>query len=379
MSVLAPPDRVEQARAVRWDRRSKMWRFAKQQRHQTCGRAARGDAVFIDVSERADGTRHASARGLVSCSSVWCCPVCSAHIRAERAGELAEGVSNFRADGGTLLFLTLTVQHQRGDALADLLDAIYAAWRKVQQSSGWRTRRERLAILGFVRALEVTFSKRAGWHPHVHLLLFVGGTLSTDEVDELRDWTTSQWIKQLRTMGRDAVEGPAVDLRRVTDDAGAYERLAGYTVKGETIHLEVARSDIKQGRWSSLSPLELLDAAADGETWALQAWWEYEASTSRRRAIEWSRGLRALVGLAEHERDDAEIVEDAVADAADVVATETVAVLSPLEWVALASAGLSYRALEAAAGNVPGVHLFDLVKEAMERWHTRRRERTGGP
>lgn len=353
-----------------------MWSVAKQQRHQTCGRAARGDAVFIDVSTRADGSKHAAARGLVSCSSVWCCPVCSAHIRAERAAELEDGVAQFREDGGSLLFLTLTLQHARGDDLADLLAALYSSWRRVQQSSGWRTRRERLGLVGFVRSLEVTYSNRAGWHPHVHVLLFVGGSLSVTEVDELRDWITGQWIKHLGRIGRIAMEGPGVDLRRVTDTSTAAERIAGYTVKGESIALEVARSDLKRGRLESVTPLQILDAAGDGEAWAVRAWQEYEAATKGRRAIEWSRGLRALVGLCD-ERTDEQITEDAVANEAEVVETETVAVLSANEWVAVSANRTAVLLLEVAEGLHPDLDLYEVVAEAMERWNERRRRRAG--
>lgn len=377
-----PPDRAalvtgqqcspsgSERRRLRWDRRQVMWRVARQKRHQTCGRAARGDAVFIDVSQRSDGSRHAAARGLVSCSSIWCCPVCSSHIRTERARDLATGVENFRTQGGALLFVTLTLRHSRDDDLAQLLEVLYDTWRRLQRSRGWTSRRDRLGIVGFVRSLEVTWSKRAGWHPHLHVLLFLGDDPSRDELDDLTGWLTSAWIARLRKSGRDAVEGPACDVRRVTDDASAAERIAGYTVKGETVHLEMARADLKSGR-GSLAPSELLDAAGDGETWAVRAWQEYEEATHGRRAVEWSRNLRALVGLAD-ERSDQEVTEDAVADQLDVVETETVAVLSSLEWVAVASAGRSWELLEVCAGNAPGDWL-QVVRSSLEEWHARRR------
>lgn len=347
-----------------------MWQFAQHKKHQTCGRAARGDAVFIDVSEREDGSRHGAARGLVSCSSVWCCPVCAAHIRTERAQELAQGVAEHRAQGGSLLFVTLTMRHQRGEALGQLLDVLYAAWRRVQQQRGWRTLRDD-GLSGFVRSLEITYG-RAGWHPHLHLLLFLDGPTGPTERDQLHDWLTRAWLSTLERMGRSALAGVGVDVQRVTDDAGAWERIAGYTVKGEAVHLEVARGDLKRGR-GSLSPMQLLDVAGNGEAWAIRAWQEYEDATAGRRAIEWSRGLRDRLGIGA-ERADADIVDDAVADAVDVVHTETVAVLTPLEWRAIVAESSGFDALEAAAGNLPGVSLHGLVQEAVKRWHSRRRQ-----
>lgn len=324
--------------------------------------------MFLDVATREDGSRHGSARGLVSCSSVWCCPVCSAHIRTERAQDLARGVENFRADGGALVFVTLTLRHDRDDDLAALLDVLYDTWRRVQRQRGWQARRDRLGIVGFVRALEVTRSQRSGWHPHIHVLLFLGSEPSEVELEELRHWLSSAWIARLRRIGRDALEGPAVDVRAVTHDQQSLERIAGYTVKGETIHLEMARTDLKGGRGISITPTQLLDAAADGETWAVRAWQEYEEATHRRRAVEWSRGLRNLVGLGD-ERSDEDITDDQLADSLDVVSTETVGVLSALEWSAVASAGVSWELLQVVAD---GGDWTGLVRSCLDRWRAKR-------
>lgn len=368
-TITEPTDTRLEARRTRYRRRDTMRRVSIQQRHRTCGAATRNGAAFVDVSEMGDGSRHGSVRGLVTCSSIWCCPVCGSHIRAERARELSQGVQQFEADGGTFLFLTLTLRHHQGDRLVDLIDAIYDTWAHVRRSRGWRARRDRLGIVGYVRSFEVTYGVN-GWHPHAHMLLFVGRDLSRDEFDDLDAWLTSAWIKRLRKIGRDGLPERAADLRRVTDVAGSAERVAGYTVKGETVHLEVTRVDLKSGR-ASLTPQQLLDAAGDGDARAIRLWREYEEATKGRRAIEWSRGLRALVGLAD-ERPDEEITADHVADSTDVVSTETVAVLTSEEWRAIATTGQTFELLEAACGRGDR-HLFDVVRDALHEWHHRRR------
>lgn len=346
-----------------------MRRVSQQLRHRTCGGYTRDGAAFIDVSTKSDGSTHGSVRGLLTCSSIWCCPVCGQHIRAERARDLAQGVRQFEADGGTFLFLTLTLRHERTDGLAGLIEDLYATWARVRRSRGWRDRRDRLGIIGLVRAIEVTYGVN-GWHPHMHLLLFVGGTIGEDALRDLDSYLSSAWIEGLRRIDRDGLPGLATDLRRVTDTQGSAERVAGYTVKGETVHLEVARTDLKSGR-GSITPHQLLDAAADGDARAIALWREYEEATKGRRAIEWSRGLRALVGL-EDERPDDEITADQVADSIDVVSTETVAVLTSEEWRAIAATGRTWDLLEAACGR-GDLHLFELVRDALDEWHRRRR------
>ena len=38
--------------------------------------------------------------GVITCKSVWACPVCSAKICAVRQAELSEGMKNWVAQGG---------------------------------------------------------------------------------------------------------------------------------------------------------------------------------------------------------------------------------------------------------------------------------------
>jgi hypothetical protein len=69
---------------------------------------------------------------------------------------------------------------------------------------------------------------------------------------------------------------------------------------------ELARHDLKRGRAGSVMPFELLDRD-DARSRAL--WVEYVEVTRGRRAIFWSKGLRALLGL-DVERTDDEVMAD---------------------------------------------------------------------
>jgi hypothetical protein len=360
-SVTAPADTVrdaERARGERFALRRSLWRVSNVRRLRTCGRGVRDETVEILRVRAEDGTYRAAAHGLVTCSSVWACPVCAVHIRVQRAAELAAAVAIHRAAGGGLAFVTLTMRHGARDPLELLLRQLYGTWRKLQRRRDWTSRsgiRERIGLEGWVRAAEITYGVN-GWHPHLHLLLFLESPLTEDGRADLHGWIESNWIATLRRAGGDALEGVAVTTQRVTDTSTSWEALAGYTTKGETLHHEIARGDRKGvRRRSSWSAWELLEAAADGEAWALRAWWEYERDTSGRRAIEWSRGLRDRLGLGLEVADE-DVTDEALAALAAAEDVETVAVLTEPDWRAICAAHLDHQLLVRAANDgTPGV------------------------
>ncbi|PST98536.1 hypothetical protein C9J03_26230, partial [Photobacterium gaetbulicola] len=109
--------------------------------------------------------------GLVQCGSVWTCPVCGAKIAERRAGEMREAMMEAGKRGLNVSLLTLTVKHGSKDQIDQLLPKLAKA-----QTSFWGRRFvkdtfEAFGLLGRVRALEVTHGV-AGWHPHIHILLF---------------------------------------------------------------------------------------------------------------------------------------------------------------------------------------------------------------
>lgn len=292
------------------------------QRVAYCGKHLHGAAQYVTVRLNADGV--AGFTGLQTCGSVWACPVCSAAIRQGRSVEVEGAASAHLAAGGRLLFVTFTVPHDRPDGLADLLTKVNGAWKRVQQGRGFRARRERLGIAS-VRALEITYG-RNGWHPHLHLLLFVDQG-DDDALADLGGYLEAAWA--------DAVE--AVGLRRPNEHGtrvqpvalGGEKTLARYLSKvqdgyGESwsVGAELARGDLKRGRRTGvLTPFDLADQAAGGSRLAHRLWREYEEATHGRRCLTWSTGLRDRYALAE------------VDDAALVEATGSAeAVLSPLDW-----------------------------------------------
>jgi hypothetical protein len=116
---------------------------------------------------------------------------------------------------------------------------------------------------------------------------------------------------------------------------------------GKHVGRELARGDLKAGRAGSLLPFELLDYfRATGDLHAVDVWHEFEHATHGRRAIEWSRGLRARLLPDDRELTDREIAE------AEVGGVD-VAVLPAETWDAVVAHDLEVAVLEAAeAGGI---------------------------
>ncbi|MFB9416041.1 hypothetical protein ACFFSQ_48750, partial [Dactylosporangium matsuzakiense] len=192
---------------------------------------------------------------------IWFCPECSAAIRRGRTEELKTGALRWLAAGGTVAAVVLTGRHNRTTELPRLAGALWgepkrdASGAVVLDRSGkprrtpgayqrmltdpafygrpesTRTRkdgtvysrpaedgiRHRIGYAGMVRASEVTRSLENGWHPHMNLLVFLGGTLDgtpanglvkpdgyfapgDDVLEEWEDWLRALWARTLRKM-----------------------------------------------------------------------------------------------------------------------------------------------------------------------------------
>jgi Replication protein len=109
------------------------------------------------------------------CASVWTCPVCAARITERRRKEVQEGLNNWKAQGGKVFLLTLTLPHHKGKTTQEWLDQLLLAYRKMRNRSSWRKWREHIGCEGSIRALEVTYPKTGASnndaHVHIHLLL----------------------------------------------------------------------------------------------------------------------------------------------------------------------------------------------------------------
>lgn len=294
-------------RATRWELRDGLFAISKVRRLQGCGVWARqGEAVEVHRVEEANGPR-GTARGVTVCGSIWSCPVCSAHIRAVRAMDIALAVDRHLAAGGGLLFLTLTLRHHLAEGLDGLLDGLQESMRGTFSGAPWQRWAKRIGYSGRIASREITYGQN-GWHPHGHLLLFLDAPLDQLQVVELEAWIGARWQRMVSARGLqlpDLDHGSKLEVVQNGDGAGLY---LAKLQESASVALELSWIEAKRSR-GGLMPFEILDAASQGERDALALWWEYEAVTKGRKCITWSPGLRDRLGLGE-ERSDEEIAED---------------------------------------------------------------------
>lgn len=312
-------------KAVRYALRQLLREVTTVDRCRSCGREVRGGAVVLKVKE---GVAHYA--NLETCGRVWLCPVCAAKIRARRGDEIAEGVGRHITQDGGAYFVTATLPHEQGDKLARSLTVLTDSWRRLTAGKAYQEEKERHGILGTIKAVEITHG-RNGWHPHIHAVL-----LTREEVNilHLGDWygrLDARWARALQRNGWSMGTAPyrfRLDLVNRSTASG----LAAYVTKvqdGGGLGNEIARADLKSGRKSSRTPLQILaDFGSDGLVDDLDLWREYEEATAGKSALRWSRGLRELLLPDVDEQTDEEI-------AAEDVGGDEVAALLPHIWYRL--------------------------------------------
>lgn len=326
----SPADQRARRQAWRddaWRLRKGLWEVSGLARVRNCGRVTHGGAggPALRLSGDGDG-RRAGIAGLQSCGSPWSCPVCSRKIASERAEELSRVVQVVADQGGAGALVTLTLRHNRSHSLRACWDALTYAWGKVTSGKHHRAEIEQFGVIGWARAVEVTYGEQSGWHAHIHAVLLLDAPTSPEMLEELAARWWQRWERALGRRGFTAsAENGGLDCRSIEMTADTPGAVARYFNK---IGTELAGHTMKHGRRGNRSMFQVL---ADGLDTSLaddiERWNEYETVSRGRRQMTWSRGLRdwAEVG---RRRSDEEIVDEDEGG-------ETVLFIAPESWPAV--------------------------------------------
>lgn len=260
-----------------------------------------GDPEGVRVYRRQKGSS-TYYRGLMVCGSVWACPVCAAKISERRRMELSGAVDLWRNTRGTVLMLTLTVPHTFGSKSFELLDNLLGAYRSFT-SGKYRLSNLVPGYAGAVRALEVTHGQN-GWHPHLHVIVFTENqeVPLTDIEARLRD----RWARVVmrHKLGQINVHG----LR--LDDGSKAARYASKWGMAE----ELTKAHVKEGRQGGRTPWALIKDYMQGDTQAGALFREFVQVFKGRSQLQWSRGLRQVLGMGEEKTDEEVALETVEAD-----------------------------------------------------------------
>lgn len=311
---------AETSRERRYRRRGLLWDVSDLERVRKCGRV-RHDAQGVALRRTGDGV--VGYAGLCTCGSVWACPVCNAKVMGRRQNEIGLAVAQWQKTGGQVVMVTLTMRHHRGQRLGDLWDALSAAWNRVTAGKAWLADKARHSIVGWLRAVEVTFGVN-GWHVHVHALVFVEPGATAASVRDLQGSMFNRWSRALQRAGLAAPAMVGQDAHLVTGPAD--RALSEYFTKAvDQVHrigLELTATQSKEARsaHSTETTWSLLDEVED--TGEVGRWNEWERGSKGRRQLTWSKGLRERLGLRREQTDD-EIAAQEVGTRADELAVIT--------------------------------------------------------
>jgi hypothetical protein len=286
--------------------------FADLPRPARCGWPLTGTAVKLH-----NGKAYIS--GAEHCASPWCCPTCTPIIRSRRAQDLRAVIDYWKQDDKhAMAFVTLTAPHQLADPLKDMTRLVSRAWSLMRGSQPWRTYSREAGIRHYVRALEITWNAKHGWHAHLHILLMLDHGF---DAKAMRRGIYKQWSDTLERL--DPTRKPPSRRHGVTVQtvAGDSLQIADYMSKTpdrKDIASELARADRKKTRdGASLNPFQLLDeptinALGEQRDKARLLWLEYVDATYRLRSITWSKNIRREAGLSATAPTDQQIIDTAV-------------------------------------------------------------------
>lgn len=250
--------------------------------------------------------------GLVTCGSVWVCPICSAKITSKRASYLKDAIQLHRQHGGSVYMMTLTAPHSLDDSLAVSLSRWKIALTHFHSSHFYKSFFKICNIEGHVRSLEITYSLKSGWHVHCHYLLFSSNSNFDREV--FINNILPVWQKSAVYAGFNKPNWRGLDLRFADHSAGDYVSKWG-------IHNEIVKSNFKDSRSeTSFSPFELVSNSRV-KPFLKPLFVEYAKSTTASKAgikkgmnhLSFSRSLRSYfsnIGFSFTEKTDEDLVSE---------------------------------------------------------------------
>lgn len=242
------------------------------------------------------------------CGSVWYCPVCSPKVYRYRRAELEKGMGIFREHGFYFAFVTLTIPHTCNVPLLSYMLKLQEVLKSFRAGDDWTRFKKRYGMRGYVRAQEVMYGEKFGWHPHYHELLIFEKPLSKEQGKKLTKFIQDRWFDLCMEEGlipenrTKSARKHAVDVRVGGDPVAAKYMTKVCSWEMASVTTKAARNK------TSMHPFQILDKALENgpefQKWA-GLWSEYLAGMYRRVAVFWSPGLKAFCGIKEVSDEEA--------------------------------------------------------------------------
>ena len=244
-------------------------------------------------------TKRANVKNVLSCGSVWSCPVCSERIANQRRKELEQAI---KQNEGRVFMVTFTMQHYKKHELSELLEVLTTATTKTRSGKSYTDFRRNFGIIGHITSLETTASFINGWHPHQHVAYFYKGKLTDSDYAHIQEYLSDRFIKNLKKQGHYGMDGVSVVLTADNQAIGNYVSKWG-------IVDEMTLSNVKRSAEGHYTLFELLKLSYEGDTEAGRMFVEGVTALTGRKQLRWSKGLKALL-LIEEVTDDQILIDE---------------------------------------------------------------------
>ena len=287
--------------------------------------------------------------GLVTCGSIWACPVCDSRIQERRRPEVQKAIDWGKEQGYAVVMVTFTFPHKSFQTLSELLSRQTDAFKRLRKGRPWDAMKATAGFKGLIRSLEVTHGAN-GWHPHTHELWFLDSSseglqstlaklwVSACAKAGLVDLTDEKLVEAFMEHGVDVKEGVTCgDYLAKQDDS----RRWGFAE-------EITKATSKSGRAKGVHPHHFLVRKAKGDR---QRYVEYVQGMKGKRQLFWSHGLKAKVGVDE-------VSDEVLADESQEAA-ELLGMLTPEDWKVVRGNDARAELLDAAEdGGWPAIQLL---------------------
>lgn len=242
--------------------------------------------------ENKDGKHY--YKGLMTCGSIWACPVCALKIAAQRKDEITQALTKLDCN---VVLVTLTIQHSIKDKLEILLGDLRDALTHTMNGRPAKRFYSTNQVIGEIRGIEIRRSLVTGWHPHTHRLLLLEKSAQPN-IEDIKQFYMSRYGKRLSKKGY-TVNEHTIDVRMVTRKPN--NELSDYLTKS-VIDMELTAGQFKSG--ASMSPFQLLAAYEEtNEEYFADLYREYVDVTRGKRWINFTHRLKKMIEL-EQESDE---------------------------------------------------------------------------
>lgn len=273
--------------------------------------------------------------GLVTCGSVWGCPVCCPKIQERRRLEVAWAMDWHYGDRnpsklepelrakldafnakngkknsspGKCIMPTLTFPHTQFDNLEDLILKQRKALKLFRGGRAFQKFYKEIGFVGLIRSLEIIYGQN-GYHPHTHELWLVGLFVDAEKFKNqiLIFWRDAcikaGLLEPLDFSNRKSLERHyhfsqhAVDVKDWCSNSDYLNKMDDSKHWG--VDRELAKASSKDGRQKGIHPFGFLKLYADGAENYKNLYLDFITTVTklRCRQLYFSPGLKKMIGV----------------------------------------------------------------------------------